>query len=294
LPEGSGASRPIRVDDGTGQASPPYPFGYNPPVITNVTAATAPAAGGFPITIIGEYFGPPNGTARRVSVNGTAAGSCVSDAAAPHSKIVCSAPPGVGRDVPVDIIVDGQPSPPSPFTYDAPAITAIAPKTASALGGTPLTIYGENFSSRYTGDSAICTAARVGGSPCPITERAEDRITCTLPPGTSTADVSVTIGCQDSNSVALSYTQAASKCDAAKLKIVAGYAKCLATAEANAAKKGGDPSAEALAKCDAKMTSACTNAETKLAGCTQIGSCGDLILTTGRGGWTDDVIGLIR
>jgi hypothetical protein len=286
LPEGSGASRPIRVIDDLGVASPPYPFAYSPPAITSVTAASAPAAGGFPITIYGEHFGAAS-TDRRVSVNGSAAGSCAADPITPHSQVVCTAPKGAGHAVPVEITVDGQSSPPSLFSYDPPAITAVTPTRASAAGGVLITITGTNF-----GDTA---AVMVGGSSCPVDSSSDARVVCELPPnGGAPPDVVVIAAGQVSNGVPFSYQQVASKCDAAKLKAAAGYAKCLGTAEANAAKKGVEPTAEALTKCDDKMAAACAKAELKLTDCSQVGTCDALAAGTGRKGWDGLIYGNTR
>ncbi len=286
LPEGSGASRPIRVVDDLGTASPPYPFAYSPPAITSVTAASAPVAGGFPITINGLHFGAAS-VDRRVSVDGAAAGGCVPDPVTPHSQVVCTAPGGEGHAVPVDITVDGQASPPSSFSYDPPAITAVTPTRGSASGGVLITIAGTNF-----GDTAVVT---VGGASCPIESASDGRLICELPPdGGAPPDVRVIAGGQVSNALPFTYGAVASKCDAAKFKAAAGYAKCLATAEANAAKKGVDPSAEALAKCDDKMATACTKAEVKLTDCSQIGSCDALAAGTGRKGWDGYIHGNTR
>lgn len=289
LPEGTGASRAIRVADGTGTASPPYPFAYSPPSITAVTAASAPTAGGFPITIVGDNFGPPGSSNRSIwGLGGNIElTSCLQDPAIPHSRLVCTAPPGVGHDVPVAVVVDGQTSPPSPFSYDPPAITAITPTRGPAAGGAIITIRGDSF-----GNAA---AVMVGASQCPIEAQTHDRIECELPPdGGAPASVRVLVGGQASNAFAYSYQQVPSKCDAAKLKVVAGYAKCLGTAEANATKKGTSPTAEALAKCDDKMATACAKAESSSSDCSQPGTCDALAAGTGRKGWDGLIHGSTR
>jgi len=288
LPEGSGASRPIQVVGG-GAASPPFPFAYKPPAITSVTAASAPATGGFSLTIIGADFGPA-AASRRVIVNGSVAKSCAADPLTPHSQVVCTAPAGLGHDVPVDITVDGQTSPPSPFSYDAPVITSVTPTHGPAAGGRTLTISGSNW---YTLDSDFCSAAiRVGASPCPITNRTVDRLECDLPPGSAgLADVSVSAGCQNSNSVSFTYGVTASKCDAAKLKSVTSYAQCLGNTESNAAKKGVDPDPKAVAKCDDKFTTSCGKAESNSTDCSQLDTCDALAAGTGRKGWDGLIYG---
>lgn len=288
LPEGTGASQPIRVVDGAGTASPPYPFAYSPPSITSVTAATAPTSGGFPITIIGDHFGPAGGGHRIIlAAGGTVGSACAQDGLAPHSKIVCTAPEGEGHALPTDITIDGQVSAPSSFSYDPPSITAVTPTRGPALGGVIITIRGESF-----GSAAV---VMVGASQCPIETQTHDRIECQLPPdGGAPPSVRVLAGGQASNAFAYSYSQVGSKCDAGKLKAAAGYAKCLATAEANAAKKGIEPTAAALAKCDDKMATACAKAESSASDCSQPGTCDALAAGTGRRGWDGMIYGNTR
>lgn len=285
LPEGTGASNPIRVVDGAGIASPPYPFAYSPPAITSVTAASAPTAGNVPITIIGQHFGA-SGSDRRVSVNGSAAG-CNAALEVPHTQVVCDLPPGEGIGVPVEVTVDGQRSAASGLSYDPPAITAITPTRGPAAGGAIITIRGESF-----GSAAVVL---VGASLCPIEVQTHDRIECELPPdGGVPPSVRVLASGQASNAVAFDYTQVASKCDAGKLKAAAGYAKCLGTAEANAAKKGLEPTAEALGKCGDKMATACAKAESSSSDCSQPGTCDALAAGTGRKGWDGMIYGNTR
>lgn len=287
LPEGTGASSPISVVDGSGTASPPYPFAYSPPAITAVTAATAPTAGGFPITIVGENFGPAGGRTIWGLGGNAELAPCIHDALTPHSRMVCTAPSGVGHDVPVEVMVDGQISPPSSFSYDPPAITAITPTRGPAAGGVIITIRGDSFGNAAT--------VLVGASQCPIEAQTHDQIECELPAdGGAPPSVRVLVGGQASDAFAYSYQQVASKCDAGKIKAAAGYGKCLATAEANAAKKGLEPTAAALAKCDEKMATACAKAESSSSDCSQPGTCSALAAGTGRKGWDGMIYGNSR
>lgn len=260
LPEGSGASRPIRVVGG-GQASPPFPFAYDPPSITSITATSFPTAGGLTITINGENFGPSSAS-RDVMVGNK---RCVG-AGQVTEIVACTLPPGDGHDVPVDVTVDGQTSLPSSLSYDPPAITAVTPTRGAAAGGTRLTLTGNNF-----GSNALVT---VGGASCPIGAQSDTRVECTLPPPSAAPPViAMTVGGQPSNDVPYSYQPVVSKCDAAKSKAAGSYAACLSNADAAGSKKGIDPSSTAVTKCDEKFDASCTKAETKLDDCSQPASC---------------------
>ena len=96
LPALTGASRPIRViDNGTGEASPPFPFGALPPTITAVTATSFPTAGGVSLTIDGQNFGALDGE-HRVVVKGTDICDNLHVEQA-HTRVTCTLPAGAGR-----------------------------------------------------------------------------------------------------------------------------------------------------------------------------------------------------
>jgi hypothetical protein len=278
LPEGSGASQPIRVLDGVGTASPPYPFSYSPPEITAVSAASAPTAGGIPITIAGTNFG--DDVLRSVTIGGTKV--CTDPTTlVPHESVTCTLPPGQGLNLPVDIVVNGLRSfITGTLSYDPPAITDIAPAHASAAGGTLVTITGTNF-----GSDALVT---VGASPCPIEWQKDGKIECVLPPagagGGAPSDVRVTVSGGTSNSVPFSYQLISSKCDAGKFKAMLGYAKCLGTAYTNAAKKGLDVSPTTYDKCKDKMLTSCAKAESG-SDCSQAASCAGGEIKIRHKGW---------
>ena len=284
LPPGTGASRPIRVQDDTGQASPPYPFAYAAPAITNITADSFPTAGGVTITIYGENFGPETGSPV-VLVNDAQACRRVR---MEQDLFACRLPPGQGTDVPVDITVDGQTSSPATFSYDPPAITAVTPTRGPAAGGVLITLTGNNF--------GRTTTVAVGSTDCPIEAQRDDRVECMLPPESAGAppDVQAFVGGQSSNAVPYSRRPAKSHCDAAKLKAAALYAQCLGKAESTAAKKGLDVSAEAITKCDDKFTEGCATGESKFDDCSQPGTCDAIAEATQRKGWDGTIHGSTR
>ncbi len=263
VPEGSGASRSIRViPAGGGAVGPPFPFAYTAPAITTVTAASAPTAGGTLLTIIGSNFGPDGVSRQATLVNIGMA--CTASPGESHTEMECTLPPGQGHDVPIQVTVDGQSaSVPGSLSYDPPAITSVTPTRGPSAGGMRLTLTGNNF-----GSAGLVT---VGAAACPVEVQSHTQLECTLPPAAPGApsDVRLLVGGQASNSVPFSYQLVASKCDAAKFKAAASHAQCLAKAEATAATKGLAPDAAAVTKCDDKFTASCTKAETKLQGCSQ-------------------------
>lgn len=282
LPEGSGASQPIRVVDDIGTASPPYPFAYSPPEITSVTAASAPAAGGVPITIAGSNFG--DAVDRSVTIGGAHLCTGVTTLV-PHSSVTCTLPPGQGVNLPVEIAVNSVRSSFSgTLSYAPPAITAVSPAHGSAAGGTVVTLTGSNF-----GANAF---VMVGASPCPVEWQKDGTIECLLPPASpsAVADVRVVAGGQASNGVPFVYELVSSKCDAGKFKAALGYAKCLGTAYTNAAKKGLDVAPATAAKCEDKMLTSCAKAE--LGGdCTNPGTCAATEIKIKHKGWDGLIYG---
>lgn len=287
LPEGSGASRPIRVIDGVGTASPPFPFSYAPPEVTNIMAASAPTAGGVLITINGANFGA-DGVARRVTIDGKSVCTGPSTVVA-HGSVSCTLPPGQGTNLAVEMAVDGQTSTINgTLGYDGPAITAVTPTHGRAIGGTPLTIDGANF-----GASANVL---IGATPCPVEVQTDDHLECNLPPETpgAASDVRVLVSGQASGTFPFSYQAVASKCDTAKFKAASAYTKCLGTADANAAKKGLQVAAAAVAKCDDKMTASCAKAESASGDCSQPGTCAALALKIKHRGWDGLIYGNTR
>ncbi|MEO6026403.1 MAG: IPT/TIG domain-containing protein [Candidatus Binatia bacterium] len=267
LPAGSGVSRPIRAVDGSGTASPPFPYGYEAPTVTDVTAARMPTAGGVVITITGSNFGD-GALDRRVRLRGASADAICAEVfpAAAHTTLTCTLPPGEGQNVEVDVLVDGQTSAPGALSYDAPVITEVSPSRAPAASGFPITIRGENF--------GLAAAVTVGGASCPVLERSHTEVSCRLPSnGVAPLEVRLEAGGQASNAEPFSYQMIPTKCDAAKFKAAGTAAQCLAKVYTKALQKGLDPDRETLTKCQDKFRDSCIKAETKLDDCTNITSC---------------------
>ncbi len=270
VPPGVGKAKIIAIRDALGNVRQPpvgNEFSYDPPIVTDVMPANAATIGGTPLTIHGDNFGP-SGTARTVTVGSAA---CPLEAGTDsHTQLTCTLPPGQGHDLVVGVTLDGQTSmDTTSFTYDPPSITSITPTSGRIGGGYAITINGANF-----GVEALAT---VGGASCPVTLQSHTSLECTAPAGSSTAaDVRVSAGGQSSNVRPFTYVIVASKCDAAKWKAVGTYAACLANESAKGAAKGQAPDAAKVAKCDTKFTASCAKAETKLTGCSQPGTCGEL------------------
>ncbi len=285
-PEGSGASRPIRVVDPGGEASPPFPFKYTPPTSNMLTSLDGiPSAGAVAITIMGTNFGPASVSREWTTVVGLA---CTAGTD-PHRQMVCPLPPGQGHGIPVSVRVDGQDSSNlGSLSYDPPTITTVTPTHGRAGGGFAITIRGENFG---TANAAVT----VGGASCPIVEHDHTALACTLPPSSGApSDVRVTVAGQASNSAPFSYEPVLSKCDAGKLNAATSYAKCLGKLEAKAAQKGVDPTDAAVTKCDDKFTESCAKAESKFSDCSQPGTCAGLQQTTSSRGWYGWIRGTVN
>ena len=68
-------------------------------------------------------------------------------------------------------------------------VNTVFPRRGAEAGGTTLTIYGNNL--QQSGQTTIVT---VGGSSCPVITVSPNKVKCTLPGGSGTADVQVTVG----------------------------------------------------------------------------------------------------
>jgi large repetitive protein len=136
VPEGQGTGVQVRVEV-DGRLSAPLPFAYNPPLISQLIAGSAPTAGGTVITLTGSNFG----LTPSVTVGGRVAPVLGSG----HSMLTASLPAGQGVDQPVVLTVGGQVSNTLTLSYDPPVIESLSPASAATSGGTLLTVRGANF-----------------------------------------------------------------------------------------------------------------------------------------------------
>ena len=170
--------------------TPPPPA----PVLTGISPATGPAAGGTPVTLTGSNL------AGGSVAFGSAAGANVTCTA---SSCTATSPAGTGT-VNVTVTAGGATSNAEQFTYQAapppaPVLTGISPATGPAAGGTPVTLTGSNLAGgsvafgSAAGTNVTCTA-----SSC----------TATSPAGTGTVNVTVTAGGATSNAEQFTYQAA--------------------------------------------------------------------------------------
>ena len=153
-----------------GEFSPSVPATYTyvtAPVVTALTPASGPTAGGTVVTITGSGFTGATG----VAFGGVPATAFTVNSA---TSITATAPAhAVG---PVDVVVQhpGGDSAPQTFTYlAAPTIGSLTPIQGTTLGGTAVTITGSGF----TG----ATAVTFGGTPATFTVVNPTTITATTP-----------------------------------------------------------------------------------------------------------------
>ena len=173
----------VTTPGGTSATSAADQFTYaaEPAVVTGISPALGPAAGGTIVTItgtgflgaIGVDFGQAPATPMTVN-SGT--------------QITATSPAGSGT-VPVTVINSAGPSSLSPpsavFDYlPPPAVTKISPAGGPATGGTIVTITGTGFSGSVS--------VQFGTTPAPaVTVSSSTQITATSPPGSGTASVTV-------------------------------------------------------------------------------------------------------
>ncbi len=193
LPVGQGTAQPVVLTVG-GQVSNTLFLSYDPPVITGLAPASGPTSGGS-LTIDGANFGAMGIFDATVTVGGV---SCPVTSAT-HTTIVCTAPPGVGVDLPVIVTLAGQSSAPALFDHLPPAITSIAPDNGPMAGGVVLTLTGTNF-------GAAGATVTVAGNACPVLSQSHTSATCTLPAGTGkNLPVVLTVGGQSSSAALFDY-----------------------------------------------------------------------------------------
>jgi hypothetical protein len=155
------------------------------PVVSGLSTNTGSTAGGTSVTITGSGFT----SATSVTFAGVSASFTVNS----DTSITAVSPPHTASPPPADVQVT-TPSGTSAivsadqFTYVAapvPVVSGLTPATGSAAGGTVVTLTGSNF----TGASAVSFGSTAVDS---FTVVSDGVILTTAPPGTLTANVSVT------------------------------------------------------------------------------------------------------
>jgi IPT/TIG domain len=182
-PPGALGTVHVRVTGPTGTSavtSPDDEFTYVAvPVVTGLSPASGPEAGGTTVTVTGTGF-----TGATSVLFGAAAGTTVSVSS--DTSLTVSSPPGSGLVAVKVVSPGGTTAVGSPFTYlPPPAVTSLTPSTGTTVGGTTVVIGGTAF----TGASAVS----FGGTPAAITLVTPTAITVTTPAhAAGTVDVVVT------------------------------------------------------------------------------------------------------
>jgi serine/threonine protein kinase len=159
-------------------SSPPPPTPR--PVVTGISPASGPTAGGTSVSITGTNLSGATG----VSFGG-AGGSITADSG---TKITATSPAGSGT-VNITVTTKGGTSATTSadkFTYTTPApvVLRISPSSGPTAGGTSVTITGTNLSG--------ATGVSFGGAGGSITADSSTQITATSPAGSGTVEITVT------------------------------------------------------------------------------------------------------
>jgi hypothetical protein len=155
-------------------------FEFDAPLVKQLVPDHGPCAGGYLVTIEGLNFGTTN-SKPKITLGGI---SCEATAWISDKQVTCTAPKGSGSDKQVVVEILGQASKPdavSSFSYDGPRIDKLAPPNGPTIGGTEVTIIGENFGSKDAGKDM---SVKVGNIPCSAASwESETSVTCVIPPG---------------------------------------------------------------------------------------------------------------
>ncbi|WP_221179443.1 beta strand repeat-containing protein [Streptomyces botrytidirepellens] len=173
-------------------------FGYTSapvPVLSGVSPAQGPAAGGTTVTLTGSGLG--GATAVRFGSVNASSFTVVSP-----SQITAVAPPGSAGPVQITVTGPGGTSNGITYTYVAgPVLSGVSPNQGPAAGGTSVTLTGSGF----TG----ATAVRFGSvNASSFTVVSSTQITAVAPPG-SAGPVQVTVTGPGGTSNGVTYTYAA-------------------------------------------------------------------------------------
>ena len=149
------------------------------PTIVSVTPAAGPEIGGVPVIITGTSFT----TAASVTFDGVSAATFTIDS---DTQITAVTPAGTGT-VDVSIVTaGGSATAVGAYTYvPTPVITSVSPAQGPEVGGTAVTITGENL----TGATYVLFGATPAAS---FTANSDTQILAVTPPGTGAVSISVT------------------------------------------------------------------------------------------------------
>ncbi|MEW5853782.1 MAG: IPT/TIG domain-containing protein [Myxococcota bacterium] len=148
------------------------------PVALSVSPQAIPAAGGIPITIMGQDFGAGSAV---VDVNGSTCPVQSVD----HEEITCLAPPRPVDAALLRVSVAQQGSNAISVPYALPLVASVTPGQLSELGGAIL-IEGSGF-----GPGVV---VMVDGVACPIISMRDNEILCRAPAASGASEVTVALG----------------------------------------------------------------------------------------------------
>ena len=157
------------------------------PIVSSISPAAGPIAGGTTVTITGSGFGTGVPVVRFGGVAATVL------AATPTSVTVRAPTVGSGRTVPVTVTTTGTAAGTSPevpaasFTYRSPVITSVSPARGAPAGGGSVVVAGS--------DLAGTTVLRFGSVSAPFRVVSDGELVATVPPGPpsgATVDVTAT------------------------------------------------------------------------------------------------------
>lgn len=169
-PSGSAGMADVTVTTVGGTASTGGAFTFVPrPVLSSVSPAAGPGAGGTTITISGSGL-----AGATVKVGGVSATNVV----ASDTLVTATTPAGSAGARKVEVTtVGGSASRSDAFTYvPAPTITSLRPPAGPLDGGNRLTIVGTNL---------LGPSVTIGGAPATIVESAQNFATVRVPPGST-------------------------------------------------------------------------------------------------------------
>ncbi|MDX2014653.1 MAG: IPT/TIG domain-containing protein, partial [Myxococcaceae bacterium] len=189
-PAGAGANLPVSLTVGGIASGTQLLVSYTAPSITGISPTTGPTAGGIALTVSGSNFGVSGQT---VTVGGSPC-TVGPGGSTSQTQIVCTLPPGAGRNVDTQLVVAGQAATSTAFSYGAPAITGLSPTSPPTAAG-PITLSGTNF-------GAAAASVTVDGTACPVVMATHTSLVCGSPPGQGgTATVRLTAAGQSATTV---------------------------------------------------------------------------------------------
>ena len=175
-----------------------YQFGsVKSATITSLAWSRAPTDGGFTITIFGSKFEERGARASIGTVDQGKEKACRATRWVSESKVLCTAPAGVGSKLPISIKSDDMPMSSTigsiSFDYDPPEVTSISQTAGAIGGGMRLTITGFGFGVEKNSAEGL-----IGEKKCSTSQWISDSsISCTAPPGQGKKDpVRVKVGGQ--------------------------------------------------------------------------------------------------